>query len=177
MGKLIYYVAISLDGFICGENDDISGFISDGEGVKKYLQDLQLYETVIKGRKTYEFGYQFGMKPGQLPYPHMQHYIVSATLNLPETDENLLIIKPDIEEVEKIKNNATSDVYLCGGGELAGWMLKNKLVDVVKIKLNPFIQGSGTRLFEKINDQYQLVMFDSQKFPSGLHIISYLVKY
>ena len=36
MKKIIYYVASSIDGFIAGENDDISKFILEGKGVEKY---------------------------------------------------------------------------------------------------------------------------------------------
>ena len=29
------------------------------------------------GRRTYEFGYKYGLQPGQSPYPHMENYIFS----------------------------------------------------------------------------------------------------
>jgi len=32
------------------------------------------------GKNTYEFGYKFGLKPGQRAYPHMTHYIFSNSL-------------------------------------------------------------------------------------------------
>lgn len=72
MNKIIYYVATSLDGFIAGMNDDISDFVFDGDGVKKYQSDLQEFDTVIMGRKTYEFGYNYGLEPGQPAYPNMR---------------------------------------------------------------------------------------------------------
>lgn len=37
MRKIIYYVASSIDGFISGLNDDVSGFIYTGSGTEKYL--------------------------------------------------------------------------------------------------------------------------------------------
>lgn len=77
MKKIIYYVATSIDGFISGLNEDISGFLPDGNGVQKYLDDLKEFKTVIMGRKTYEFGYKYGLKPGSPAYPHMDHYIFS----------------------------------------------------------------------------------------------------
>lgn len=33
MRRIVYYVAASLDGFICGPNEDISGFVGEGSGV------------------------------------------------------------------------------------------------------------------------------------------------
>lgn len=61
MRRIVYYVATSLDGFISGPDEDVSGFANEGNGVTKYLADLADYDTVIMGRKTYEFGYRFGL--------------------------------------------------------------------------------------------------------------------
>ncbi|MEJ2066019.1 MAG: hypothetical protein P8X74_22535, partial [Reinekea sp.] len=69
MRKIVYYVASSIDGYISGLNDDVSGFIYEGDGVQKYLNDLGSYDTVIMGKNTYEFGYKHGLKPGQPAYP------------------------------------------------------------------------------------------------------------
>ncbi|MEJ2613143.1 MAG: dihydrofolate reductase, partial [Candidatus Thiodiazotropha sp.] len=33
MRKIVYYVAASIDGYISGPNDDVSGFIYEGDGV------------------------------------------------------------------------------------------------------------------------------------------------
>ena len=91
MSKIVYYVATSLDGYISGLNEDISGFVGEGNGVVKYLDDLKSYSTVIMGRKTYEFGYKYGLEPGKLAYPHMDHYIFSSTLRLKDQDPKLHI--------------------------------------------------------------------------------------
>ncbi|WP_373518949.1 dihydrofolate reductase family protein [Pricia sp.] len=80
MKRIIYYVATSIDGFIAGPKDDASGFTATGEGVARYLEDLKDFKTVIMGRRTYEFGYKYGLEPGQPAYSHMQHYIFSKTL-------------------------------------------------------------------------------------------------
>lgn len=81
MPKIVYYVAISLDGYIAGEGDDVSMFIPGGNGVEQYQKDLLDFSTVIMGRRTYEFGYQYGLQPGQPAYPHMEHYIFSDSLS------------------------------------------------------------------------------------------------
>ncbi|WP_171017290.1 hypothetical protein [Maribacter sp. ACAM166] len=56
---MVYYVAISIDGFICGVDGDINGLVDKGNGVTTCLDDLKEYEPVIMGRKTYVIIYQY----------------------------------------------------------------------------------------------------------------------
>ncbi|MGD1890413.1 MAG: dihydrofolate reductase family protein [Cyclobacteriaceae bacterium] len=173
MQKIIYYVASSLDGYIAGKDDDVSQFILQGEGVDKYQSDLANFETVIMGRKTYEFGYQFGLQPGQPAYPHMHHHIFSNSLAIDSLSEQVQIEKLSVSRVEEIRENATTDIYLCGGGQFAGWLLENGLIDQLKLKLNPVVLGSGTKLFgsSTANENWELI--DRESFSDGLQILTY----
>ena len=173
MKKLIYYVAISIDGFISGPNEDISLFMGEGEGVNKYQDDLMKFNTVIMGRKTYEFGYKYGLKPGQAPYPHMEHYIFSNTLEIPSLEPNVHLSKVDVENVKEIIHHSGTDVYLCGGGQFAGWLLDNGLINQVKLKVNPIVLGQGQKLFGESKTQAKLELVSTESFPEGLQILTY----
>ncbi len=177
MRKIIYYVACSLDGFIAGENEDVSQFIYEGNGVEKYQNDLKEFDTVIMGRTTYEFGYQYGLKEGQAAYPNMEHYIFSNKLNLKNADANVHVKKVLIEEVEKIQNQEGSDIYLCGGGTFAGWLLQNKKIDILKIKLNPILCGTGILLFGNSQTPFQLELLESETYEKGMQILTYKIIY
>ena len=177
MKKIVYYVASSLDGYISGPNDDISGFVGEGNGVVKYLNDLKDYSTVIMGRKTYEFGYKYGLEPGKLAYPHMDHYIFSSTLRFENKDNKIHIKELDLEEVKKIHKNSATDIYLCGGGAFAGWLLDNEMIDILKLKINPLILGGGVKIFGESNKMHKLSLLDSESFDGGLMINTYEVKY
>lgn len=177
MKKIIYYVAISIDGFIAGPNEDISGFTAAGDGVNKYLEDLKDFETVIMGRKTYEFGYKYGLKPGQPAYPHMQHYIFSKTLKFENQSDQLTLCDLDLNIIKGLKKTSKTDIYLCGGGQFAGWLLENELVDVLKLKVNPLILGDGTPLFDASKKTYQLDLAESKAYNDGLTINTYNILY
>jgi dihydrofolate reductase len=173
MARVIYYVAISIDGFIAGQNDDISDFAAGGKGVDKYLADLQNFKTVIMGRRTYEFGYQYGLEPGKPAYPHMEHFIFSDSLKIKNLAETVNIEKKSIDRIKEIKESAQSDIYLCGGGEFAGWLLDNKLIDQLKLKLNPIILGSGIRLFGNSKTKAKWNLIETESFEDGLKILTY----
>lgn len=175
--KLVYYVASSIDGYIAGVNEDISAFMAEGKGIQKYLNDLKKFETVIMGRKTYEFGYKFGLEPGEAPYPHMRHYIFSNTLKFDKAENNVRVLKPDLLKIDEIINRSSTDVYLCGGGMFAGWLLDNQRIDILKLKINPMILGKGIRLFGNSEQHCQFELLQSEGFHGGLQINTYKIKY
>jgi dihydrofolate reductase len=176
MRKIIYYVAMSLDGFISGDNGDISGFVGDGNGVAKYLADLAGYDTVIMGKNTYEFGYKFGLQPGKPAYPHMTHYVFSNSLTLDNPDPKVLVRPIRIEEIDKIKKQSGTDIYLCGGGQFAGWLLNNNQIDTLKIKLNPLLLGEGVRMFRDAKSDCKLELIETDRYEHGLQIMTYKLK-
>jgi len=173
MRKIIYYVASSLDGHIAGKNDDISQFILQGEGVEKYQSDLANFGTVIMGRKTYEFGFQYGLEPGQPAYPNMEHHIFSNSLKIDNLSDSVKIEEPSVDKVNEIRQNAKTDIYLCGGGEFAGWLLENGLIDQLKLKLNPIVLGNGTKLFGSSTASESWELIEKESFPDGLQILTY----
>lgn len=173
MKKIIYYVACSLDGYIAGKNGDISKFILQGEGVEKYQSDLANFGTVIMGRKTYEFGFQYGLEPGQPAYPNMEHHIFSRTLEIESLAESVNIEKISVDTVNEIRQNAKTDIYLCGGGEFAGWLLENGLIDQLKLKLNPIVLGNGTKLFGSSTASESWELIEKESFSEGLQILTY----
>lgn len=177
MRNIVYYVAVSIDGFIAGLNEDISGFVAEGSGIDQYLSDLKNFDTVIMGRKTYEFGYKFGLQPGQPAYAHMKHYIFSESLQFDTAAKNVFISKPDIELVKKLKTETGTDIYMCGGGEFAGWLLDHGLIDFLKIKLNPVILGDGIKLFGNSKRKIHTELIDINSFGNELQIINYKIKY
>jgi dihydrofolate reductase len=177
MRKIVYYVASSIDGFISGYNNDISGFVTEGNGVSQYVKDLANFDTVMMGKNTYEFGYQYGLKPGQPAYPNMNHYIFSNSLVFENADPKVHVKKIEIKEIDNLKNQTGTDIYLCGGGTFAGWLLDHQKIDILKLKLNPLILGEGIRIFGKSSKKYSLQLVDTGRFENGLQINTYQIKY
>jgi len=179
MKNIIYYIATSIDGYITGANEDVSKFAYEGKAVNNYLEDLKSFETVIMGRNTYEFGYKFGVKVGEpVPlYSHMKQYVFSNNLYFDTNHSQIETKKLEIAEIENIKLNSTTDIYLCGGGQFAGWLLKNQKIDVLKIKLNPIVLNQGIKLFENIDSAHSLSLLENKYYDDGVQILTYNIKY
>ena len=172
MRKLVYDVACSIDGFITGNNGSVEQFLFEGDHVDEYKQRLSQYGIVLMGRRTYESGYRWGLNPGDLSYPGMQNVVVSTSIELP-TSSAVRVIRANLaQEVRALKAEATGDLYLCGGGELARQLLEQNCIDRLILKLNPIILGRGTRLFaDTIPTQLSIV--SSVAHQSGVITITY----
>lgn len=173
MNKLIYYVATSLDGYISGVNGDISMFQFHEKAVEKYKRDLRKFSTVIMGRKTYEFGYQYGLAPGQPAYPHMEHYIFSDSLTISELSKTVHIEKMNSERIKDNMNSSPTDVYLCGGGQFTGWLLDHGLIDQLKLKLNPIVLGTGVPLFGSSKTSFISKLIEKESFDRDIQFLTY----
>ncbi len=130
------------------------------------------------GRTTYEFGYEYGLKPGIAPYPTMRNYVFSKSLRIDSPiDERLTIVRSDaVPFVRDLKNADGGRIYLCGGGIFASTLLHNNLIDSLIIKLNPVLLGKGIRLFERSNRKADLSLIDTKIYQSGVVLLTYSIE-
>ena len=177
--EIVYHVAITLDGFIAHSDGSIDGFPMEGPHLPDYMEALQQYAVAIMGRKTYEFGYNYGLEPGANPYPNMKTYVFSQQLSLqPESSEK----PPEIQTVRKefasavreIKAAASGSIYLCGGDQFAGLLLQEGLVDRLILKLCPVSFGEGISLWGSQNSVLSNWQLVSQKaYSNGVLLLEY----
>ena len=76
-----------------------------------------------------------------------------------------------------MKKTSKTDIYLCGGGIFAGWLFEHKLIDVLKLKLNPLLLGDGIRIFGESKQSYKLNLTDTQSYDGGLVFNTYDIIY
>ena len=174
MRKLKYHVATTIDGFIAHKDHTIDGFVAEGDHVTDYLESLKTdYDNVLMGRRTYEFGFQYGVTN---PYPWMKQYVLSRSMDK-SPDENVELVSDNIFEfVRELKKGTGKDIYLCGGAELATSLFKEKLIDEIILKLNPVVFGTGLPLFSETIKHGALELLDSKVYANGVALLRYQVK-
>lgn len=176
MHPIIYDVAVSIDGYISGPDGDISGFAHEGPVVDAYAARLQGYACALMGRATYEFGYRFGLEPGQNPYPHLRSYVLSEGISLPSSSEVTQVTTSAASFVKDLRATASGPIYLCGGGALAGSLLQAGLIDVLRLKRAPILLAGGTRLFGSAPTARRLEHRETQTYEGGYVFQEYHVK-
>ncbi|MBV1868655.1 MAG: dihydrofolate reductase family protein [Marinosulfonomonas sp.] len=173
MRNIIYDVAVSIDGYIAAPGGDPSAFPQTGPHVSDYMERLQTYETVIMGRNTYEFAYQFGLAPGARAYPHMEHHIFSRSINLPQHTDVNQVDDDWLGQIDSLKSAPGSPIYLCGGGLFAGFLLENHRIDRLRLKVAPLLLGDGIKLCAGVKQPVLGNLMSSKHYGNGVSYLEY----
>ncbi|MFJ8045657.1 dihydrofolate reductase family protein [Kitasatospora sp. NPDC096147] len=157
MRKLVYYVGVTIDGYIAGPggeydffplNDSYSAWMNGHlpETVPTPMRaalgltetPAARFDTVLMGLGTYRPALDAGLTD---PYAHLRTYVVSSTLPA-DTDPAVTVVKDDpLGLVRQLKRQEGRDIWLCGGGLLAGALLPE--IDELVVKSYPVLAGSG----------------------------------
>ena len=177
--ELVYYVATTTDGYIARCDGSVDGFLTEGQQIPDYMASLQLYDTVLMGKNTYEFGYQYGLQAGQVvpTYGHMMQYVFSQSMEQYQLEQLQVIRDDPAEFVRDLKAQDGGMIYLCGGGALAGYLLKHKLIDTLYLKVNPVLFGEGIPLFGDSKQSVTLNLLDSKVYNNGVMFQRYQIGY
>jgi dihydrofolate reductase len=188
MRRLTYYAATTMDGYIAAEDGSVGFFPVGGDHGpvirSQYPETLPTkvrevfgisgpnttFDTVLMGRKTYDFGVRTGTAS---PYTHLRQLVVSRTL--PESpDPNIELVSDDpLARVRELKCEPGLGIWLCGGGELARELLPE--IDQIFVKRYPVVLGGGRRLFGS-GPMISPVVFHvttSRMFSSGVALVKY----
>lgn len=171
--KVIVYIAMSLDGYIAGEGDDLS-FLSivqqDGEDYG-YHAFVETVDTVIIGRKTYDWV----CRQGIIPHEDKSLYVITRNPQL--SDSSSQYYSGDLYELmKKLLSESGKHIYCDGGAELIDSLLNMKMIDECIISIIPTIVGGGTPLFRK-HHEIKFNLLNSTSFSSGLVQVHYAVQY
>ncbi|MEW9554129.1 dihydrofolate reductase family protein [Nonomuraea sp. NPDC050783] len=161
MRKLVYYIGVSLDGYIAGPkaefdfyplSDQMAAWINTRypETLPTHIREPlglanepnKVFDTLVMGRGTYEPALDV---PTTSPYSHLRQYVVSSTLKI--DDPTVTVESGDpLALVRRLKAEDTGmDIYLCGGGKLAGALLPE--IDEIILKSYPVVAGAGIPMF------------------------------
>lgn len=169
--KVIVYIAMSLDGFIAGTNDNL-GFLSLVEQAGQdygYSDFIITIDTVIIGRKTYEKVIWMGYA-----YPHTGKDVYIITRTKRPAIGTFTFYTGDLKDlVIKLKSEQGKNIYCDGGAEIVTELLKLNLVDELIISVIPVLLSDGIRLFKDGRPEQTLKLISEKSFDKGLVQLHY----
>jgi dihydrofolate reductase len=102
------------------------------------------------------------------------NYVVSRTLEAPLEWNNSTLIEGDVaEEITRLKQQPGKDISITGSITLVRSLLREDVLDELRLMVHPIVVGSGKRLFEDGSDQKALQLVDSKTFSTGVLYLTY----
>ena len=179
MRKVIASEFVSLDGVMESPDQWHFPYFNDemGEAIGAAMAQA---DAMLMGRVLYEewVAYWPQQDPEENPFAaqmnSIQKYVVSTTLEVPLEWNNSTLIKGDVaEEITKLKQLPGKDISISGSGALVRSLLRDDLLDELRLMVHPIVAGSGKRLFEDWSDQKALELVDSKTFSTGVVYLTY----
>jgi dihydrofolate reductase len=159
MGKVVFGMTMSLDGFVNDRNGSVSRLYPDLDALREteMLQEaIRATGAVLMGRGAYD------MAQGDFTDYEFQVPIFVVTHDAPKKvakgeNERLRFnfVTDGVESaIQKAKAAAgNKDVTVIGGANIAQQCLKKGLLDEIQIGIVPVLLGEGLRLFEHLGSE------------------------
>jgi dihydrofolate reductase len=189
MRKIIVLSMITLDGVMQapgGPKEDTSGGFKYGGWTEPYgdevygkvvQQELQPADYLL-GRKTFEIWAGYWPEHGDF-WPGINEgakYVFSKSMKKSDPIvsgwKNSAVIKK-LADIKKLKTLKGADIQVWGSSKLIQLLLKNDLVDELKLKIHPLTLGKGKKLFDNGTIPAAFTLTGSIVTPGGVIIANY----
>lgn len=173
MRKTVLFIAMSLDGCIAdarGGTGWLEGQVPGADDMVSYEEFIQEVDTVIMGANTFR-QLVTELSPGEWVYPHLTSYIITHSpgelkSKIPEnpggdiyfTEENPCRL------VKRLQAEEGKNIWICGGAEVAGQLMKEDLIDQYYINVIPAILGGGIHLFNALEKEIRLKLIHTRSY-------------
>ncbi len=156
MARTIYYTASSADGFIADEHNSLDWLVGEDHALPE--DHPEAYPTFIKdigalvmGSTTYLWVTEH--EPGSLEqwgYEQPTWVCTHRDLTLPRQGR-VEVFSGDVAELHPrlVEAAEGKDVWVVGGGDLAGQFLDAGLLDEVHVQYTPVVLGAGAPLLPR----------------------------
>ncbi|MBU6144953.1 MAG: dihydrofolate reductase family protein [Acidobacteria bacterium] len=169
MSELIFYAAISSDGYLAGPEGDMSWaekYLASGEDYG-YVKLIGSSSAILMGRATFDFEIESGSQ-GPRPLPT---YVLTHIPELYEDiqDDNLYFTGGEISLVlDHISAKHPGQLFVMGGANVVRQLLDANRIDTMRLFVCPEDLGAGTLAFADDTAYNNFTLTDEKQYPSGI---------
>jgi dihydrofolate reductase len=183
MRKLIYSMAVSLDGYIAGPDGRFDWATPDEELHRFHNQQASELGGQLYGRRLYEI-MRFWQTREDDPSAHgverefsriwkaTPKVVFSTTLDAVEGSNTRLAHADPSDEVARLKAEPGKDLAV-GGAGLAATLIGLDLVDEYRPFINPVVVGGGTPFLPPLDVPLDLELVETRTFASRVVYLRY----
>jgi dihydrofolate reductase len=183
MGKLIYMLNVSLDGYVETPDHSLDWAVVDDELHSWFNDQTRAMDASLYGRGLYELMAAYWPTAESDPstteterefarlWNAMPKIVFSSTLESVEWNSRL--VRGDVgEELARLRTEFDGDLDV-GGATLASAFIRRGLVDEYRLVVHPVILGGGTPFWPKLDAPIRLRLTETHRFASGALYLSY----
>jgi dihydrofolate reductase len=176
MRKVIAALFVSLDGVTESPQDWNPAYFNEEMGAA-IGEAMSNSDALLMGRVNYEewAAYWPNQSPDESDFADFMNntpkYVVSTTLKDVEWN-NSELLGGDLAEVAKLKEEPGKDITISGSPTLVRSLIREGLLDELRLMIHPVVVGSGRRLFEG-GEQAAFELSDSKTFETGVVYATY----
>ena len=175
MRKIAAGLFISLDGVVEAPEQWHFPYFNDEMGAIVGAQQAES-DTMLLGRRTYEeFAAYWPSSDDELAavMNGTPKLVASTTLTEP-TWQNTTVIGGDVSaRLAELKRQPGGTISIVGSGTLVRSLLREGLVDELRLLVHPIVVGAGKRLFPDGTDRVPLKLLDSRTLSTGVLSLTY----
>jgi dihydrofolate reductase len=177
--RVIVSEFVSLDGVMEAPDKWHFPYFNDemGQAIGSAMAEA---DAMLMGRVLYEEWAAFwpNQDPDENPFAARMNdtpkYVVSTTLREPLEWQNSTLIGENVaEEISRLKQQPGKDISISGSGTLVQSLLRDDLIDELRLLVHPIVVSSGKRLFADEGDRKPLELVDSKTFSTGVVYLTY----
>jgi dihydrofolate reductase len=175
MRELKAWLYMTLDGVVEAPEKWVK---PDKRMFEEQTADYDASDALLLGRRTYEvFAASWPKRGSNVPNAdwmnNTQKYVASTTLESPEW-QNTTVLEGDVgEAVGRLKQEDGEAITVNGSAKLLSSLLREGLVDELRLYVHPVVLGSGDRLFEGAEDRVGLELSDCHPYDNGVVSLTY----
>ena len=191
MRKLVVGTFLTLDGVMQapgGPDEDREGGFSHGGWLvpffdEKFLEIMTEWTlragAFLLGRKTYEIfaaSWPNSTDPADVIADALNNrpkFVASKTLKEVHWNNSTLLEGDVAEEVAKLKEKDGGEIQVHGSGDLVQTLLKQDLIDSLRLWVFPVTLGTGKRLFGEGTIPRGFRLVETQTTPAGAVLLVY----
>ena len=152
--QTVYYTASSVDGFIADPDNSLSWLLSrdvDRRGPMGYDLFIDSVGTLVMGATTYRWILEHDVGGDSGPWPYDIPCWVFTNHEQPHVDGDIRFVSGPVEPVhqEMVTAAAERNLWVVGGGDLAGQFADAGLLDELWVQYAPVALGSGAPLLPR----------------------------
>ena len=183
MGRVIYSMSVSLDGFVETADRSLDWVLVDDELHAVFNDEAREVSAFLYGRRMYDLMTDYWptaeSDPAATPvmvdfariWKDKPKIVFSRTLE--RVRRNSRLVRGDATaEVARLKAQPGYDMSV-GGPATAATLLRAGLIDEVRAFVQPVILGAGTPFLPSLEDRIELRLLETRTFDSGVVFLRY----